>query len=139
MYETLLDLNLSAQEQHVFIIDKIPNESFAEGDFIKINRISFPMTQHINGELTSSWLQHTNKIILGLQSKSPIFETVFELLSELTKVQIRSFSIELLSGSNKIVTSKECYFSDESPWSINKPPMDPQQLTIECLDILINK
>lgn len=139
MFETLLDLNLSAQEQHVLIIDRIPNESFAEGDFIKINCGSFQMTQHINGELTSSWLQRTNKIILGLQSKSPIFDTVFELLSQLTKTQIRSFNIELLSGSNNIVTSKECYFSDTSPWSIDRPITKPQQFTIRCLDVLINK
>jgi len=131
--------NIYMQQRHTLIIDGVPINGFAEGDYIrvKLDGNAAQRTQGGDGPTMNLTVKQGGQLNISLLPTSPALGTLYAL-REKQHTNPRLFSVVLMSGVEEVITASGCAFGDLPEFSTGGPTMQPRQFSLECLDIALD-
>lgn len=129
-------INLYAQNRHTLVIDGVPIQGFADGDFIsvKLNGGAAEITPGADGPSMNLSTEQGGMLTLSLKPTSPAIGTLYALRKQ-QQQNPRLFSVVLISGVEEIINAGGCAFGELAEFSTGGPTMQPRQFPIAALQI----
>lgn len=131
---------LYSQNRHTLIIDGIPIDGFADGDYIQIKEDGNAATRSFGGDGPSMSIatDQGGNLTLGLYPNSPVIGALYTMRKQ-QKENPRLFNIILLSGVDELINFNGCAFGDQPQLGSGGPTMQPRQFSFECLKIVMDE
>jgi len=132
-------VNLYAQNRHTLVVDGVPIQGFAEGDFlsVKLDGNAAERSQGADGPSMSLSTAQGGNITMSLQPTSPALGAMYALRDQQAR-DPRMFSIVLISGVEELINAGGCAFGDLPQFLTGGPTMQPRQFSIEALKIALD-
>lgn len=128
-------INLYGQNQHIILVDGVPLQGFAEGDFIqiKLDGNAAVRTQGGDGPSMNLSTAQGGQLVIGLLPTSPSIGPLYAI-REAQANRPRLFSVQVVSGVEEIMMFSGCAFGDVPQFQSGGPTMQPRQFAIEFLE-----
>jgi len=132
-------VNLYSQNRHIVVIDGIPIQGFAEGDYmqIKVDGNAAEITKGGDGPAMNISTQQGGEITIALQPTSPALGTLYALREEQAN-NPRLITISLVTGVEEIITASGCAFADMPQFQTGGPTMQGRQFPLKALKIRLD-
>lgn len=133
-------INLYAQNRHILIVDGVPVNGFADGDFmqVKLDGNVAARTQGADGPAMNVSTAQGGQVTLSLLPTSPALGVLYALLDS-QKSSPRFFSIVLVSGVEEVIQADSCCFGELPQFASGGPTMQPRQFQFESLKISLDQ
>jgi hypothetical protein len=128
--------NIYMQARHTLVIDGVPVQGFAEGDFlqVKIDGNAAERTKGGDGPAMNISTHQGGNITISLLPVSPALGTLYGI-REAQRSNPRMFSVVIMSGTEEIITAAGCAFGDLPQFATGGPTQSARQFSLECLEI----
>lgn len=132
-------INLYAQNRHIFILDGIPLQGFADGDWLEVKKDggAAARTNGGDGPAMNISTEQGGSITLSLLPTSPALGSIYAIRDQQAKTP-RLFGAALVTGVEEIITAGGCAFSDLPQFTTGGDKMTPRKFLIECLEIKLD-
>jgi hypothetical protein len=127
-------VNLYGQNQHVVLVDGVPLNGFAEGDFLQVKLDGNAAVRTHGGDGPSMNLSTAQggQVTIGLLPTSPSIGPLYAVRDSQAN-NPRLFSVQVISGVEEIMIFTGCAFGDTPQFQTGGPTMQPRQFVIEFL------
>ena len=128
--------NIYLQARHSLIIDGVPIQGFAEGDWmeIKLEGAAATRTKGGDGPSMNITADQGGSITISLKPTSPALGSLYGL-RDAQKINPRFFSIILMSGVGEVVMASGCAMGEPAQIKGGGPAMQAREFPFECLKI----
>jgi hypothetical protein len=132
--------NIYVQANHTFIIDGVPVNGFAEGDYIgiKVDGNAAARTQGGDGASMNISVPQGGVITVNLLPTSPILGVLYALY-QAQKRNPRMFSIVIFTGTLEVIRAAGCAFGDMPNFQTGGPTQQPRPFSLECLELTLDE
>ncbi len=127
-------VNLYGQNQHVVLVNGVPLNGFAEGDFLQVKLDGNAAVRTHGGDGPSMNLSSAQggQLTIGLLPTSPSIGPLYAVRDSQANTP-RLFSVQVVSGVEEIMMFTGCAFGDTPQFQTGGPTMQPRQFVIEFL------
>ena len=128
-------INLYAQNRHVVIIDGVPIVDFMEGDFmeVELHGNAAQRTEGADGPAMNISTAQGATITINLKPTSPSLGVLYKL-REAQQEAPYMFSIQLVTGTQEIISASGCAFAKLDAFSSGDAKMKDRKFKFECLE-----
>lgn len=132
-------VNLYSQNRHVVVIDGIPIQGFAEGDYmqIKLDGNAAEITKGGDGPAMNISTAQGGEVTIGLQPTSPALGTLYAIREEQAN-NPRLFTVALVTGVEEVISASGCAFGDLPQFQTGGPTMQGRQFPMKALKIKLD-
>lgn len=128
--------NIYLQNRHTLVINGIPIQGFAEGDFIgiKLDGAAAARTKGGDGPAMNISTDQGGQMKISLLPTSPALGAMYAIREE-QKQNPSFFSIVLMSGVGELIAAAGCAMGEPSEAKTGGPTMQPREFLFESLKI----
>ena len=128
--------NIYLQQRHTVILDGVPIQGFAEGDWmgIKLEGAGASRSKGGDGPAMNVTTDQGGQITVTLNPTSPALG-FFYGLRDAQKISPRFFSIIVMSGVGEVLMASGCAMGELAQIKSGGPTMQGREFVFECLKI----